>query len=374
MRRLKVLATSALPPLYDAWMSELLRGPIPAESEATCDDCAMCANGPVLPGEKAFDPNTKCCTYVPALPNFLVGRILQDRDPEARAGRESVEARMLAKIAVTPLGIGVTAPKTAHLRLAARHDGFGRTPSLRCPHYVEDGGKCGIWKSRTSTCATWFCKHVRGAVGADFWHEGVEALLRATELALSRWCVLQLDPGTSAIRRLFPQDPREEPDAQFEYEPDVYRCDWGTWMGKERVFFLESARLVSKLRWADVVKIGGIELSARANVARTLYDALLSTEVPRALRPGPIQLPYIGPDTTRITSYNPNDPLDLPNELVALLPRFDGRPTRKVLADIEVNDGIAIDEALVSRLVDFEILVAADGVSPHGARKAGPLR
>jgi hypothetical protein len=122
------------------------------------------------------------------------------------------------------------------------------------------------------------------------------------------------------------------------------------------------------------VKIGGIELSARANVARTLYDALLSTEVPRALRPGPIQLPYIGPDTTRITSYNPNDPLDLPNELVALLPRFDGRPTRKVLADIEVNDGIAIDEALVSRLVDFEILVAADGVSPHGARKAGPLR
>jgi hypothetical protein len=370
MRRLKVLSTSALPPLYDAWMTELLRGPLPIETEATCDRCVMCVDGALSAGEKAFDASTKCCTYVPAIPNFLVGRILSDRDPAARAGKQSVEERMRARVAVTPLGVGVTAPKNAHLRLAARHDGFGRTPSLRCPHYVEEGGRCGIWKNRTSTCATWFCKHVRGAVGGDFWHEGIEALLRALELALSRWCVLQLDPGESALRRLFPRDPSAEPDGQFEYEPVVYRGDWGSWVGRERAFFLECARLVGELRWADVVRIGGVEIAARAKVARTLYDAVVSTDMPRALRPGPIQLPHIGAHATRVTSYNPNDPLDLPNALVALLPRFDGRPTQKVLADLEANEGIAIDDALVRRLVDFEVLVSADDAPPLAAGKA----
>jgi hypothetical protein len=29
----------------------------------------------------AFHPETKCCTYIPALPNFLVGRIVEDDDP-----------------------------------------------------------------------------------------------------------------------------------------------------------------------------------------------------------------------------------------------------------------------------------------------------
>src|SRR5438034_10877336 len=86
---------SILPPLYAAWMDQLLAGPIPPESEATCHDCAMCnqgteASSPNGPGYY-FSPQTKCCTYLPELHNFLVGRILSDDDPASATGRATVE-------------------------------------------------------------------------------------------------------------------------------------------------------------------------------------------------------------------------------------------------------------------------------------------
>jgi len=67
------LTGEALPPLYAAWMAELLPGPIPRESRATCDNCAMLP--PISErhdsGEHYFS-RIKCCTYVPTLRNFLV--------------------------------------------------------------------------------------------------------------------------------------------------------------------------------------------------------------------------------------------------------------------------------------------------------------
>ncbi len=72
---------STLPPLYAGWIDDLLGGPLPHESEATCEDCAMRPSGPAAAGALVFAAETKCCTYVPEVPNFLVGRILDDPDP-----------------------------------------------------------------------------------------------------------------------------------------------------------------------------------------------------------------------------------------------------------------------------------------------------
>src|SRR5947208_9693702 len=100
----------ALPPLYARWASQFLSGAIPAETEATCSDCAMLCGTPVKAQPAAaapfFDPSTKCCTYLPVLPNFLVGRMLTDDSPEFTRGRVTLEARLAEGIAVTPLGIG----------------------------------------------------------------------------------------------------------------------------------------------------------------------------------------------------------------------------------------------------------------------------
>ena len=40
-RELPVIPASPLPALYAAWIDQLLAGPLPQESNATCDDCAM---------------------------------------------------------------------------------------------------------------------------------------------------------------------------------------------------------------------------------------------------------------------------------------------------------------------------------------------
>jgi hypothetical protein len=132
-------------------MDALLAGTIPSETEATCDDCAMCAAGGAQRGDAYFfRPDVKCCSFVPNLPNFLVGRILADADPHLAAGRASVEARSEAGMAVTPLGLGQP-PAYRVLYDRGAPAAFGRSRTLRCPHFLDDGvGRCAIWRHRNS--------------------------------------------------------------------------------------------------------------------------------------------------------------------------------------------------------------------------------
>src|SRR5713101_6632134 len=170
-------------------MDALLGESVPPESRATCDDCAMCApEGAAEPNTLYFSPRVKCCTYQPRLPNFLVGRALEDRDFAFSAGRATVERRIDGGVEVTPLGL----EQSAAYGLLYQHGsaGFGHAESMRCPHYIEEGGRCGIWRHRNSICATWFCKYERGAVGLAFW-ERLRDLLMAVEKDLAVWCVLE---------------------------------------------------------------------------------------------------------------------------------------------------------------------------------------
>ena len=85
----------ARPPRYAGWMNELLGGPIPRETAATCGSCTMCAGADDRPEDRPFfAPDVKCCSYVPVLPNFLVARSLRDPAPELAEGRKMLEARI----------------------------------------------------------------------------------------------------------------------------------------------------------------------------------------------------------------------------------------------------------------------------------------
>src|SRR5262245_39301628 len=133
--------TSILPPLYATWLGHVLPGPIPEETQATCQQCAMClpatsAASPA-PAPVFFNSHTKCAAYLPRLPNFLVGGILTDDTPEVQMGRSSVEQRIQQSVAVTPLGLA----RDARFQLVYREgaqSSFGRSLAWRCPHYLED--------------------------------------------------------------------------------------------------------------------------------------------------------------------------------------------------------------------------------------------
>ncbi|HEY7123769.1 MAG TPA: hypothetical protein VH540_07425 [Ktedonobacterales bacterium] len=361
--------TSALPPLYETWMTQVLPGPIPAETQATCQQCVMCppqASATAPSSSDYFHPQTKCCTYLPRLPNFLVGRILADEKPEMQPGRASVEQRIRKGVAVTPLGLAADAHFTLLYR-AGRTATFGKSQTLRCPHYLEESGLCGIWRHREATCVTWFCKHVRGAVGMRFWHT-LKRLLGLVEDSLAQWCVLQLEVGSEALSLLFLPKPSldERPTLdgeQLERTVDLerYQALWGAWVGREYDFYRASAALVEALTWEEIGLLCGPEFSILLQLTQEAYHALVAETLPPRLQIRTLREIRLEQNACRLVTYRTTDPLRLPAALVAVLPAFDGRPLEQVRQTLASEAQVTLDNALLRKLVDFEVLGVPQG-------------
>jgi hypothetical protein len=356
---LPVISASPLPALYGAWLDELLDGPVPWETRATCDDCAMCSKDSPDGSEEFFNPHVKCCSFHPTLANFLVGHIWNDADPQ---GRATIEARLRQRVAVTPLGLEM--PPAYRLLFEHKGNGFGRSRALICPHFVDaDGGRCAIWRHRPASCATWFCKHERGAVGERFWN-AVHQMLGAVEHSLARWCLLELDIGAAALQLLAPPPPRGTTRAidskalDASVDPLVYRRLWGRWLGRELEYYQACADRVARLDWPAVQGIGGSEVGLYARLVHQAYQEHGNNDLPEALRVEPMVVKQMTSDMVHIGTYCGTDPLALPRALFDVLPCFDGRPTVVVLTALAVDKGIRLHENLVRKLVDFEILVS----------------
>jgi hypothetical protein len=346
-----------LPPLYGRWMGSLLGGCIPAETNATCDDCAMC-NTALAPegGGSWFNPGVKCCSYLPRLSNFNVGRMLLDRDSDSSPDFASIEKRLNGS-AVTPLGMLIPLEYTAlYSQFPLR---FGQDPNFLCPHYLSDSGRCGIWRYRNSVCATWFCKHGRGSVGKAFW-ASLQQLLTAIERQLEIWCVKELDPGPDALAALFA--PRRDPQPVPPRNSSAYMALWGRWLGDERRFFERCGQLVEKLSWSKVLQLCGQEVQVYAAAAVENYRRLLDEQLPPSLRLGAsVNVISLKRDAVELSGYSPMDAVELPRELFESLSMFDGRPTRQAMDDIAEQHGLDLGADLVRGLVDFAILEPTDG-------------
>jgi hypothetical protein len=367
---------SVLPPLYETWMAQVLPGPIPAETRASCQQCAMC---PPTPGAASstfdyFHPQTKCCTYLPRLPNFLVGRILADETPEMEWGRASVEQCIRKGVAVTPLGLATDA-KFNLLYRAGREATFGKSLSMRCPHYLEESGLCGIWRHREATCVTWFCKHVRGAVGMRFWLT-LKRLLGLVEDRLAQWCVLRLEVGSDALRLLFAPKPSLDDRPTLESEqvdgtvdPARFRALWGTWAGREHDFYRASAALVEALTWEEISLLCGPELLILLRLTQEAYHGLVAGTLPPLLQVRPLKEIRLERNACQIVTYSTTDPLRLPAALVAALPAFDDRPLEQVRQTLASEAQITLSADLIRKLVDFEVLGEPEAATAPQSRQ-----
>lgn len=325
---------STLPPLYDRWMTELLGEPAPDEPRSTCFDCAMVEREPAEadPGPH-FLPDVKCCMFLPKLPNFLVGRILRETDPAGRPGRASVRRRIASGGATTPRGLGITPAFAARYEQAGKEGAFGRDHALRCPHWLDEGGgRCGIWLHRESVCTTWFCRHAHGARSRHFWH-CMRQLLDAVEDCLSAEAarVLGASPG------------------------------WGEWEGRAEQLYIACAGWTDQLSWREVRRIGGFGLRFRVRMLEEARRGMAERGVPPLLVPGRVRSAPLPEGGRRVWGYSPYDPIDLPEGVLELLPRFDGRLVADVLADPGLGDsalppGLVFDEALLERLFELRVL------------------
>lgn len=302
-----------------------------------------------------FDPVTRCCTYEPAIPNYLTGRILRDAGPHMAFGKATVERRIASKVSVTPWGLDATR------RHAAMYgpEVFGRAPGLRCPHYQPDGaeGTCGVWRHRNSVCSTWFCKHVRGRTGLEFWRS-LTLLLREAEWSVGLWCVLEL--GAPAVAEL-PSKDGAVPASELGGAPDEagHEAAWGKWAGREIGFYVRAAELADPLEWDDVERIAGVRIRARREALLAAYEAQASGALPEKLKLGRLTVLGAGGGQCTMATYSALDPLRIPEKLVPLLPKFSGGETRATLQRIEEQEGLRLSEGLVRKLVDFGLLTRA---------------
>lgn len=311
-----------------------------------------------------FTPRVRCCTYEPALPNYVVGRILRDDDPALAFGRETVLNRLQHRPAdATPWGM----LPSARFRTLYRSgkDLFGRAPDLACPHLQPGDSGCGIWRHRPIVCASWHCKHDRGAVGHAVWR-AVDQAVREIELTLGIWCLHESGVGASAVRQALQQGDREVQADQLggALNTAEYGALWGDWVGREQEFYRRCAELVDALAWADILRLGGARLQALVGVARDAQARLADPALPERLTLGAVSLQPGAPGTVRLETYSPFNPLQVPEVLVQILPRFAGGRTQETLHDIERDHQLRLNNDLVRTLVDFGVLHAVGPDAP----------
>lgn len=92
----------------------------------------------------ALNPKTKCCTYHPFIPNYLVGQALNDQRTE---GVMRAYIKNLAPGRRTLMGIaaGREVP----------NDHFGKNETDLCGLFQN--GLCGIWPYRPAVCENYWC-------------------------------------------------------------------------------------------------------------------------------------------------------------------------------------------------------------------------
>lgn len=396
------MGTTPLPPLLARWMESALGGEVPAEERCTCADCVMCApvSGPLV-GEPRFHAQTRCCTFEPTLPNYAVGMLLSDDTGASPAARREIGRRIpsrgagrdpipmggppldgLLPVGATPLGI----EPSLRSSLLYRHrspDDFGRRPDLGCPYLDgERVGLCGIWRHRTSVCATWFCQHVRRSIGFRFWSTA-KAMLSIVENGLSTWCLLELGLDSAAVRRLHTVlgTPRSLSEGKLQgwVDPEGHldasqsRRLWGSWLGREEDLYRACGALVAELGWEDVRSVCGVRLRVAEAHLRTAFQALTDARIPDTLCVGRFeaQFPAEGVAVVR-TTETLYDPMVLPGPLLDALTLFDGRPNRQVLQDMEARGVDRVPP--LGALVDQGLLHPPDGNDlPGQDRSAAPL-
>ena len=326
----------------------------------------MCS--PAAPQGSAdfFHPHVKCCSYEPALPNFLVGRIVRDSAPEWQFGRDTVAQRIVRGHGVRPWGLH--AARRHGVLYGSGHRLFGRSPDLRCSHYHAETDSCGIWPHRNGVCATWFCKHERGATGLRFW-SALSALVTEVEWSLGVWCVEQLGGSPAELERMTRRtaDELTPSDLGAPLDDRAYRLAWGPWAGREAEFYTRAAALVDPLDWPAIERISGVRARVHATLVREASRALETDQVPERSAMRPLRIMRAGQGTFTVESYSGYDPVAMPEVLMRALRYFDGRLTAETLDEIRQQLGTTLTPALVRKLLDFELIAGVPDEPESGA-------
>jgi hypothetical protein len=353
----------ALPALYRPMLGAPFEREVPAEAKATCASCAMLEGAA---GERArpidgiprfFRADTKCCTFHPRLPNYLVGAILSDATPGGAEGRRRVEARVASRVGVTPAWL--EPPRTFSLLYDSARHAFGRAEGLRCPFYAEGQGGCTIWAHRDAVCSTYFCKYVAGEDGRRLW-TAVKELVSLVEIQLARLALLELMPEALDV----PPRPRNAPIGPEDIDgvappAAAYAAAWGAWQGREAELYRRAYDVVKKVDAAALQALLGLDgVLGRRAVARAL-DRAVRPALPDVLKLDPRATVQWLPDgRVALGAYSELEAVSLPGEAYPLLVRFTGEePVGVVRARLRAEAQADLADEVLLELYRQRVLV-----------------
>jgi len=352
---------SSLSPVYQKLFPDVFDTAKVVESRATCDACQMCDHGTVPPELQAsyFRPDTKCCTYHPTLPNYLVGAVLADKRPELDEGKKRIREQIKLRLGVHPQRLAPS-KKWAMLYRASMESSFGRSRLLRCP-YLDEKERCTIWYHREAVCFTFYCKFDNGLAGSQYWR-ALKGYLNAAEEALSTWAAKQVarefgDPRVNDTANLSLAELEERP-----IDDAVHARYWGPWAGREEEVYIACYEKVKRLTREEYAKIVD-ETSVGKERLEKLRDAVKrvreAPQIPdrvalnKRLRVLPVQ------DGVVMTMpYNTYDSIKIEPELHDVLKNFNHDETvAETRAKLEKEQGIELEDALISMFTMHDILV-----------------
>jgi Fe-S-cluster containining protein len=227
-----------LPEIYRKLLpKELLKAEI-HETKATCGSCNW----------SAYQPNLKCCTYEPYLPNFLVGSLFESAAtaPLAlQALRTKIEKRQFS------LPIGMTASVRYQVEFNQRDEkDFGNRADWLCPYYNQAQQNCGIWKNRGAVCTTFFCQSSYDVMGQEFWKQ-MNDYLTYVEMAVMEEVLVHLDFSPRQISECLQYLNRQEGSAtelKSHGLPEAKaRKLWNGYYDEQEDFFRQTYKMAQSL-------------------------------------------------------------------------------------------------------------------------------
>lgn len=228
---------SLLPRFYTQILpEEILKLPI-QESVATCHDCVEVPK---------YQPDLKCCTFHPFLPNYLVGQILEDQKSAPSFVTEVLQHKISKQEYVLPLG--AVAPVKYQVEFNKyREAQFGQDPDWLCPYYDKKKSMCGIWRNRGSVCTTFYCHSSQGDEGKEFWRVALD-YLSYVEMALAEEALVHLDFSPRQISDQLEYLNRHRGTRQElrsnSLEMKKAKALWNGYFDDQEVFYIKSLEIV----------------------------------------------------------------------------------------------------------------------------------
>jgi Fe-S-cluster containining protein len=349
-----------LPEVYARLLPPFFDRQAPPEPKATCASCPMCAPVGGAPAGSYFRPDTKCCTYHPYLPGYLVGGLLGDGRADVAEGQRRVRQTIASRIGISPRWVAPPR-KSAVLYGAARRACFGRSLALRCPYYEPGEGLCTIWRWRESVCSTFFCKYGAGADGQNFWG-AMEAYLREVETRLTDDAVARIAPDLAEpaveLGQLTLEDMEDGPPS-----PEDYADLWRGWQGREEELYRACYEHIAGLATTELEAIAGANAATLLADVEEAHRAMVEPVLPERLVVDPGLTSQQTASGSLVSTYSTYDPLLLSPALHELLQAFRVDETVHETCDrLRRDQGVEVSRELLVALWQMRVLVREEEV------------